>query len=174
MKELIARKSYNANKRPSDHSISPTSFFRDNGGSIPSNVLRYSNTGSRDDYLTYCRAKKLTPHPARMPIGLPEFFIKFLTDPDDIVLDPFGGSNTTGAAAEKLGRRWITVEAEKGYVQGSRGRFLKHGVSTQPTAAARMAVRKRSTCGSSPAEGSSPRSRVRVRRPSRCIASKPG
>ena len=123
MKELIERRSYNFAKRPSDHSISKTSFFKDNGGSIPSNVLSFSNTSSRDDYLAFCRAQKLTPHPARMPMGLPEFFIKFLTDPGDLVLDPFGGSNTTGAAAEKHGRRWLTIEAEEAYVLGSQGRF---------------------------------------------------
>jgi len=121
MRQLIERKSYNTAKRPSDHSISKTSFFRNNGGSIPYNVLQFSNTTSRDQYLTYCRSIKLAPHPARMPMALPEFFIKFLTDPGDIVLDPFGGSNTTGAAAEILGRQWITIEANRSYVLGSRG-----------------------------------------------------
>ena len=58
-----------------------------------------------------------------MPSSLPEFFIKFLTDPDDIVLDPFGGSNTTGAAAEKLGRHWVATEPQKDYIRGSLGRF---------------------------------------------------
>jgi site-specific DNA-methyltransferase (cytosine-N4-specific) len=62
-----------------------------------------------------------------MPIGLPEFFIRFLTDEGEIVLDPFGGSNTTGAAAEKLGRKWITIEADQGYVRGSAGRFRQYG-----------------------------------------------
>ena len=123
MKQLIERQSYNTKKRPSDHSISAKSFLKDHGGSIPSNVLQFSNTSSRDDYLTFCRAKKLRPHPARMAIGLPEFFIRFLTSPGDIVLDPFGGSNTTGAAAESLQRRWITIETEASYVLGSKGRF---------------------------------------------------
>jgi site-specific DNA-methyltransferase (cytosine-N4-specific) len=58
-----------------------------------------------------------------MPIALPEFFIKFLTTPRNLVLDPFGGSNTTGAAAERLKRRWISVEDNEAYIQGSRGRF---------------------------------------------------
>jgi site-specific DNA-methyltransferase (cytosine-N4-specific) len=58
-----------------------------------------------------------------MPTSLPEFFIKLLTDPKDIVLDPFGGSNTTGAAAEQLGRHWITTEPRRDYIRGSLGRF---------------------------------------------------
>jgi site-specific DNA-methyltransferase (cytosine-N4-specific) len=59
-----------------------------------------------------------------MPIGLAEFFIKFLTRKGDLVLDPFAGSNTTGAAAEKLGRRWVAIEPNEDYIQSSQGRFI--------------------------------------------------
>jgi site-specific DNA-methyltransferase (cytosine-N4-specific) len=58
-----------------------------------------------------------------MPPTLPEFFIRFLTEPNDVVLDPFGGSNTTGAAAESLGRRWVSIEPQRQYIAGSLGRF---------------------------------------------------
>jgi site-specific DNA-methyltransferase (cytosine-N4-specific) len=58
-----------------------------------------------------------------MPIELAGFFIRFLTVPGDLVLDPFGGSNTTGAASERLGRFWLTIEAEEKYILGSVGRF---------------------------------------------------
>jgi site-specific DNA-methyltransferase (cytosine-N4-specific) len=54
---------------------------------------------------------------------LAEFFIRFLTDENDIKLDPFAGSNTTGFAAEKLRRRWLAIELNKGYVQTSEARF---------------------------------------------------
>jgi DNA modification methylase len=54
---------------------------------------------------------------------LAEFFIKFLTDADDLVFDPFGGSNTTGAAVEALGRQWLAVEPKHEYIEGSKGRF---------------------------------------------------
>ena len=60
-----------------------------------------------------------------MPAGVAEFFIKFLTTPKDIVLDPFAGSNTTGAAANTLKRRWVSVEARKDYIAGSIGRFTQ-------------------------------------------------
>jgi len=123
MKDLLKKGAYNAGKRPSEHQIGETSFLKDNGGAIPSNVLTYANTLSADPYQIYCRRKKFHPHPARMPIELAKFFIKFLTDPGDIVLDPFGGSNTTGAAAEGLERYWISIEAEKDYIKSSRGRF---------------------------------------------------
>lgn len=123
MKGLLKRGSYNAGIRPSEHNIGKASFLRNNGGAIPSNVLTYANTLSSGAYHAYCRRHKLQPHPARMPLALAEFFVRFLTEPGDLVLDPFGGSNTTGAAAEGLKRYWISIEASEDYIRGSRGRF---------------------------------------------------
>lgn len=123
MQRLLKTKQFNAGKRPSEHHISEESFAVDNGGAIPPNVLSISNTSSSDPYQEYCRENEIEFHPARMPIDLPEFFINFLTDADDIILDPFGGSNTTGAAAEKLNRYWVAVEPTPHYIEGSLGRF---------------------------------------------------
>ena len=125
MANLLKTGKYNAGKRPSQHSVGRTSFLKDNKGAIPSNVLTFSNTISNDKYLEYCRRKGLEPHPARMPLGLPEFFVRFLTVPKDLVLDPFAGSNTTGAVAERLGRKWLAVEPNSEYIKGSQSRFLK-------------------------------------------------
>ena len=58
-----------------------------------------------------------------MPRAIPEFFIKLLTDENDLVVDPFAGSNTTGFIAEKLKRQWLSIEIEEKYIEGSRGRF---------------------------------------------------
>lgn len=132
MQNLLAKRSYNSGKRPSEHRIGSSSFLRDNGGAIPPNVLEFANTVSNDTYLRYCRVNGLRPHPARMPIGLPLFFIKFLTRPRSLVLDPFAGSNTTGAAAEQLKRRWIAIEAREDYLAGSIGRF-EHVDGAAPT-----------------------------------------
>lgn len=123
MKALLRRQSYNAGSRPSAHNVSKGGFLKKHKGAIPSNVLRFSNTASQDDYLRYCRKHKLQPHPARMPQQLAEFFIKFLTRPGDVVLDPFAGSNTTGAAAERLGRKWVAIEPTASFIRGSVGRF---------------------------------------------------
>jgi len=125
MKRLISRKSYNHGLRPSGHLISKRGFLGDKGGSIPKSVLAYSNTGSDKEYREWCEKKGLPKHPARMPINLADFFIKLLTDRNDLVLDPFGGSCTTGKSAENLGRRWICVEARKEYLFGAKGRFQK-------------------------------------------------
>jgi site-specific DNA-methyltransferase (cytosine-N4-specific) len=64
-------------------------------------------------------------HPARFPAELPAFFIKMLTDAEDVVLDIFGGSNTTGFIAEALKRKWMTFEISREYLASSAFRFLE-------------------------------------------------
>jgi site-specific DNA-methyltransferase (cytosine-N4-specific) len=123
MEKLLEKQEYNAGRRPSEHKIGETSFLTDHGGAIPPNVLKISNTISTDAYRAYCRANDLKLHPARMAPELSEFFVKFLTDKDDLVIDPFGGSNTTGATAESLERQWIAIEPQRDYIEGSKGRF---------------------------------------------------
>ncbi len=125
MKELIKdpARFYKPKDRPSGHDISD-SFGKDNGGAIPPNLLQYSNSESNGSYLRLCKEHLLKPHPARFPKALPEFFIKFLTDPGDMVVDIFGGSGTTGEAAESLERRWKTIELEQEYVKASLFRFV--------------------------------------------------
>lgn len=121
MKGLL-KNGYKAQLRPSGHDIS-TKFQKDNNGSIPPNLLEFSNTESNSYYLRRCKEADIKPHPARYPMALPEFFINFLTDPGDLVLDPFGGSNVTGSAAEALGRQWISIELDPDYVKASEFRF---------------------------------------------------
>jgi site-specific DNA-methyltransferase (cytosine-N4-specific) len=128
MKRLL-KDGYKAAMRPSQHEIGPH-FQRDNGGAIPPNLLTIPNTRSNDDYLHACRAAGVAIHPARFPPGLADFFIRFLTEPGQTVLDPFAGSNVTGRAAESLGRRWISIEINADYVPGSRLRFGDLAVSS--------------------------------------------
>ena len=130
MNRLLKRRTYNAGRRPSGYGIGQLSFLEDNSGAIPpsvlfevQNLLIYSNTGASDPYMNFCRANGLELHPARMQSKLADFFVRFLTSPQDLVLDPFAGSNTTGAVAESLRRRWVAVEANDEYINGSVGRF---------------------------------------------------
>lgn len=116
-------KYYTAKDRPSGHSIG-TSFGVDNGGSIPSNLLQIPNSESNSLYLRRCKAIGIKGHPARFPEKLPDFFIKYLTDENDLVVDIFGGSNTTGIAAEKNRRKWLAIDSTIEYVAGSVFRFL--------------------------------------------------
>jgi site-specific DNA-methyltransferase (cytosine-N4-specific) len=120
--QRLLRDGYKVALRPSQHEISPH-FRRDNGGAIPPNLLSIPNTRSSDGYLKRCRDAGLPIHPARFPDGVPEFFIRFLTQPRDLVVDPFAGSNVTGQMAEALGRRWLSVEINGEYVEGSKVRF---------------------------------------------------
>ena len=56
-------------------------------------------------------------HPAMFPPELPEYIIKMMTDENDIVLDPFIGSGTTGRVAERLRRNWIGFEINSDYLK---------------------------------------------------------
>ena len=140
MVSLLTRGKYNSGARPSQHVLSKKGFLKNRGGSIAHNVLEIepmdparevrlpnafslANTISNDYFSRACKAKKINPHPARMPVGLAAFFIEFLTDPGDLVLDPFAGSNTTGYAAALSNRRWISIEAQRTYVEQSQLRF---------------------------------------------------
>lgn len=144
MLNLLSRGAFNAGKRPSGHDVSEAGFLRNCGGSIahnffeledmdskrkvrlpePFNAFSLSNTISNDFFTRTCKERGIKkPHPARMQMGLAAFFIQYLTERGDWVLDPFAGSNTTGYAAARLGRRWIAIEAREEYVEQSRIRF---------------------------------------------------
>jgi len=118
----LLKNGYQAKERPSGHVISDK-FSKNNGGSVPPNLLAIANTESTGNYQDYCRKNGLEIHPARFPAQLPEYFIRFLTNPGDFVLDPFGGSCVTGMVAEQLNRRWAAVELNAGYLQGAIARF---------------------------------------------------
>ncbi len=140
MKSLLKSGKFNSGTRPSAHKISESGFLNDRGGSTAHNFLELesltpgrearlpnafsmSNTVSNDFFSRKCREKGIKPHPARMQVGLAKFFIEYLTEPGDLVLDPFGGSNTTGYAAALCGRRWLTIEEKESYVEQSKIRF---------------------------------------------------
>lgn len=121
MKALL-KNGYKAQLRPSGHDISER-FNNDNGGAIPPNLLEIANTESNSHYLRRCKELNIKPHPARFPKDFADFFIKFTTSENDLVLDPFAGSNTTGYAAEHLNRKWIAIEINQNYLEGSKIRF---------------------------------------------------
>lgn len=132
MKKLLENpdKFYDPKKRPSGHDIGK-GFGKNNNGAIPSNLLQIPNSESNGLYMAGCKAVGTKSHPARFPAKLPEFFIKFLTEPEDLVVDIFGGSNTTGFVAEAQGRKWYSCDLELNYVAASAFRFLDKGTDTQ-------------------------------------------
>jgi site-specific DNA-methyltransferase (cytosine-N4-specific) len=125
--------------RPSGHNIKSSFSKVDAGGSIPSNVIEsgllaeetpenmliFGNNAANDAYAKGCKSAGIKRHPARFPAALPEFYIKLLTDEGDLVLDPFAGSNTTGAMAENLERLWIASDNVESYLEGSKYRFFQ-------------------------------------------------
>lgn len=147
----LLKNGYQIRKRPSNHNITGK-FLVNNEGAIPPNLLGFThgdkeellgepfetlfdnivtvaNTVSNDTYLAECRKHHVKPHNARFPKGLPAFFVEFLTEADDLVFDPFAGSNTTGEVAESLGRKWVSCELDSDgkfagtYVRSSAFRF---------------------------------------------------
>jgi site-specific DNA-methyltransferase (cytosine-N4-specific) len=129
MKKLLADPAafYTPKQRPSGHEIG-LAFATDNGGAIPSNLLQIPNSESNGIYLGACKEIGIQGHPARFPSKLPEFFIRMLTHPGDLVVDIFAGSNTTGMVAEAEGRRWLSFELSREYVASSVLRFVPKGL----------------------------------------------
>lgn len=118
--------------RPSGHHINSSFIKIDSGGAIPGNVveevhaesmLKFGNNASNDQFTKRCKELGIKMHPARFPTSLPEFFIKLLTDEDDLVVDPFAGSNTAGVVSEQLARRWIAMDLSAEYLEASKVRF---------------------------------------------------
>jgi site-specific DNA-methyltransferase (cytosine-N4-specific) len=131
MKTLLKNpeKFYKPKERPSGHDIA-AAFGKENAGAIPSNLLQIPNTESTSHYLRMCKLLGKEGHPARFPAALPKFFVKFLTDPGDVVVDIFSGSNTTGSVAEQMGRKWLSVELDRGYAALSAVRFMEHCIES--------------------------------------------
>lgn len=103
---------------------------------IESNLLRIGGSESASRYHRAYKAleqrhkdqpgdlrERVRKHPARFPIQLPTFFVNFLTEPGDLVVDPFAGSNVTGQAAEDNARRWTAFELHEPYLELSVARF---------------------------------------------------
>jgi len=121
MLRLIQR-GYRAKERPSGYKIT-NKFQKNHGGAIPSNVIERGNNESNSRYIKRSAEAGQKAHPARFPAALPEFFMKLLTDDGYLVVDPFAGSNMTGAVAESLGRRWLGFELQRRYIENSALRF---------------------------------------------------
>lgn len=58
-----------------------------------------------------------TIHPTQKPLALMEYLVSTYTNVGDTILDPFGGSGTTGLAAQNLSRNWVLMEKEPPFVE---------------------------------------------------------
>ena len=78
----------------------------------PSDVLEWKYSGNR-------------LHPTQKPVGALMPLIKAFSGVNDVVLDPFAGSGTTGVSARQCGRRFILIEKDAEYFQAAKKRLLQ-------------------------------------------------
>jgi modification methylase len=84
--------------------------------------------------------KKL--HPTQKPEALLARVILSSSRPDDLVLDPFNGTGTTGAVAKHLGRRYIGIERDPSYAKAAEKRIAAVKPLEAPTLAPFMTARE--------------------------------
>ncbi|MFO8110593.1 MAG: site-specific DNA-methyltransferase [Thermoplasmata archaeon] len=95
-------------------------------GKFPEDRLKNPNKQMRSVWsipTTPKREKKMGKHPTQKPLALLERIILASTEKNDLILDPFTGSSTTGIAAYQHGRRFIGIDKEKEYLEISKRRF---------------------------------------------------
>ena len=106
------------------YTIREGSYSQITQGRIPRNVLKIGHSCADHRSLNKTLDSLGLPrHGAPMPMALVAFLIRFLTEVNDLVVDPFGGSGTVAKNAEDLGRPWLSIDCMLEYVRGSAERF---------------------------------------------------
>lgn len=93
-----------------------TSGVFNNEGRIQHDFVETSLTSSLE--------KKFGKHPTQKPVKLMSHFVKLLTNENDVVLDPFMGTGTTGVAARKNNRKFIGIELSEVYFEICKERIV--------------------------------------------------
>ncbi|APD92177.1 hypothetical protein BM525_20050 (plasmid) [Alteromonas mediterranea] len=125
MQNLIAKGGESTSRNDADYiTTRKGSFGRDNGGSIPGNVLTIPvyckrNRNTQD----IARRLKLPTHGALFPFALADKLVPWLCPPDGVVVDPFGGYLGVGEAAEAHGRSWYASELHWEYLKPAIANF---------------------------------------------------
>lgn len=88
-------------------------------GKVPFNVFRFQTAAIE-------RGITSGKHPAPFGEELPEWFVKWLTDEGDVVLDPFMGSGTTAVVCERMDRNWIGLELNEPYIKMAEDRLVPY------------------------------------------------
>lgn len=102
------------------------SFGAQTAGRIPRNLItERHNCPSQTALRSWAKAEGIPIHGATMPLALAEHVVRFATEQDQLVADPFGGWATTALAAERNGRRWIVTERMRAYLHAAYWRMLK-------------------------------------------------
>lgn len=102
----------------------PGAYGRETAGAIPRNAPTIGNKClSGREVKKFAEAHGLPVHGARMPLSLADFFVRWLSRPGGLVVDPFAGTLTTGEAAQINGRRWLCFEMMLEYIKQGFVRF---------------------------------------------------
>lgn len=120
--ETIRRLSDRQRKRahPSGHSTHAQSMAKasyERGGATPFNVIPLPNTSSRGNN---CRE---FGHGASTPHKLLDWWIRYISKPNQMILDPFLGTGSTGIAAIGRGRRFVGIEQDEKYFELAKSRI---------------------------------------------------
>lgn len=111
-KKAITRGSKNGDTQTAEAYLPPAK-------ANPGNVIKCNVGGGQ------MGSKLAHENEAPFPESLAEFFVKSFCPPDGVVLDPFMGSGTTAAVAEKAGRRWIGVDIRESQIELTKRRIAE-------------------------------------------------
>ena len=104
-----------AKDKKSKHVFNYAEMKAENKGKQMRNVWQISAPGADE--------KKFGKHPTQKPVALLDRIIRASSNPGDLVLDPFCGSGTTGVSAVDLGRRFVGIEQDAGFIAVARKRL---------------------------------------------------
>jgi DNA modification methylase len=132
-KKLMARGGEARSRVNSDgaYRINAGAYGSETAGRIPKNVLSFGHSCADQRRLRrMARDAGLPVHGASMPLSLAMFLVQYLSRPGDLVVDPFGGTQTTAKACEELGRLWKTSEMVAEYIWNGRFRFASESLTS--------------------------------------------
>lgn len=116
-------------RKPRERGSRPGGFGNvghESGTDTPNGTV-YTDSGSAARFFYSAKASRAdrngSKHPTVKPIALMQWLARLITPPGGTVLDPFAGSGTTGAAAEREGLRAVLIEREAEYVEDIKRRF---------------------------------------------------
>lgn len=114
------------------------------------------------DVLTAPRVREGRTHPTEKPVAMLREIVRAVTRPGDLVLDPFCGTGSTGAACIAEGRRFIGIDLDPAHIAIARRRLrcLIHGAPDEPSTARRSVIDDRSKPHRAPVDERSNRGRV--------------
>lgn len=96
----------------------PRMVYDDDGSRYPRSVWKFAQRNTAFE-------NTASLHPTQKPVGLLERLILTYTRPNWLIVDPFAGSGTTGAAAQNTGRNWIMGELDAETTEGARARLAQ-------------------------------------------------